>query len=714
MKFYSSGSTPRPVRLPAGVREWAWESMHGRYGDEAMKNWALPMDGVAGFEQMDTTEKYDAAVREIAQKAPVRICPQELVAGSATLGLAVLHQVPVTLGGKPALEGISHLTIRYDRTLHEGVDAYAREIEERLRDPSLDPGQTEFLHSLQNTVESMRLWHGRYLAAVKETRPEIYANLRQVPFGPARSFYEAVQALWFEFAFVRSCGGWPGIGRIDWLLGDYLKKDLAAGVLTRERAREILASLFIKGCEWIQSHTPPGSGDAQHYQNIVLAGVDENGREVTNEVTYLVLDIVEELAISDFPITVRLNTRSPEKLLRRTAQVMRHGGGILAVYGEETVLKALEAEGYAPSEARRFANDGCWEVQVPGRTCFGYMPFDGLQLFDRALGIEKDCPVPACRDAEEAYGLFREKLEETVRGLYRTVVTDVYHCAGGRWQLRQKGSPHSAVSLFEDGCIPNAASYYDLGPVYTVRSPHLGGAPDIANSLLAIQKLVFEQKKVSFGELVGLLRDNWAGREDLRLYAKNKLTYYGNDSDEADRWEARVLNDFAAMVHACEKEHPGCPVKFIPGISTFGRNVEWLPLRNAAAFGYHKGDILAGNDSPTPGTDFAGATSVIRSYCKAELSAQTCGAALDLRIFPETLRGEEGLVGLKSLLRGFVRLGGFFLQPDCVDAETLRAAQADPEAYKTLSVRISGWNARFVTLQKDWQEMIIERTQHTL
>ena len=534
-----------------------------------------------------------------------------------------------------------------------------------------------------------------------------------MPFAPARNFLEAVQALWFIFAFVRLCGNWPGIGRIDWLLGDYLQKDLAAGVLTKPEAREILASFFIKGCEWIQSQPRPGSGDAQHYQNIVLAGIDAAGREVTNDVTYLVLDIVEELAIADFPITVRLNSRSPERLLRKTAQVMRHGGGIVAVYNEDLILRALKNEGYPESEARSFANDGCWEIQIPGKTDFAYMPFDALQVFNRVLGVDSDGPVPAYPSAESLYQAFLEELKQTVEQLYQSHVRDVFCCTNGRWRRREAASPSSVVSLFEDGCIENTAPYFALGPVYTVRSPHIGGAPDVANSLYALQKAVFEEKRLSLRDMVTLLRGNWEGAEALRLYMKTHYVYYGNDSDEADAWHTRLLDDFAAIVGRCGGGE-GCPVKFIPGVSTFGRQIAWLPNRSATAFGCRRGDILAGNDSPTPGTDSAGATAIIRSYCKADLEKQSCGAALDIRIFPDTLRGENGIAALKALLRGFVQLNGCFMQLDTVDAQTLREAQRDPETYKTLSVRVSGWNARFITLEKEWQSMIIERTAQGL
>ena len=194
----------------------------------------------------------------------------------------------------------------------------------------------------------------------------------------------------------------------------------------------------------------------------------------------------------------------------------------------------------------------------------------------------------------------------------------------------------------------------------------------------------------------------------LRQYVRNRYTYYGNDS-EADGWLCRILRDFAELVHACNREDVA-PIKFVPGVSTFGRQIDWLPARSATAFGTRKGDILAGNSSPTPGTDLHGATAIIRSYCKANHELLTTGSALDIKLQPSVLDGDSGIPALTALIRSFVQLGGFFMQLDVMDPEILRAAQQDPMKYKTLSVRVSGWNARFITLQKDWQEMVINRT----
>ncbi|MBR6772229.1 MAG: hypothetical protein IKM29_02435 [Clostridia bacterium] len=711
MNFFTSASEKRPVYLCEETRKFAYESMHGKYGDEAMKAYAVVLDGVLGFEEMEPLDKYDTAIKLIAQNAPLRLCEGERVVGAATLGLAIGHMVPVTYKGEAVLGGVSHLTLNFETLLKKGLRGYRKEIAARQSLYATER-QRRFLQSLAAAEEAFEIWHGRYLELTKTENPRAHGILKKVPVAPAETFEEAVQTLWMEFAFARLCGIWPGIGRIDVLLGEYLKKDLEAGVVDLNEAREILASLFIKGCEWIRSSPEVGSGDAQHYQNIVLAGVDENGCEVTNEVTYLVLDIVEELGISDFPITVRVNENSPKKLLRRVAEVMRHGGGVVAVYNEPLILRSLKNAGYSDAEASRFANDGCWEVQIPGKTNFGYIPFDGLRVFERAFGLGGETEENF-RSIEDLYSNFLIELKKEVEGIYRSAVESAYYCENGKWYTHWN-DPASVVSLFEDDCIALAASYYDFGTRYTLRSPHIGGAPDVANSLAAIEELVFRRKAVSIERLREILKNNWEGEEELRLTAKNGIKYYGNDSEAADAFMARILNDFADVVCAVDKEHADCPVSFIPGVSTFGRQIEWRYVRHATAFGYRRGEILSGNASPTPGTDAAGLTSVIRSYTGADLSRQTSGAALDLRIAGSALAGEQGIEALIGLIRAFVRLGGFFLQIDTVSAETLRAAVENPEMFKTLSVRVSGWNARFVTLNREWQEMIINRTEQSV
>ncbi|MBQ9131423.1 MAG: hypothetical protein IJX62_02985 [Clostridia bacterium] len=706
MDFYTPKGMTRPVRLSEATRAFAYDSLHRKYGKDTLQTPAVTMDHVEHFETLSPLEQYDRAIEEIAKKAPIRICEGERISGAATLGWGIRHLVPASYGEKYIFYSTSHLTVDFETVLKRGVNGIRKDAEAAY-EKNKGTEREAFSKSCLRCLDAFALWRDRYLDALSGLPgyEANYQNLQRVPFQPAQSFYEAVQSLWFTFAFIRLCGNWPGIGRIDWLLGNYLKKDLAAGVLTMDEAREILAHFFIKGCEWINGQYI-GSGDAQHYQNILLGGIDENGNDVTNQVTYLVLDILEETGISDFPTTVRINKRTDEKLLRRVAEVMRLGGGILAVYGEDTVLEALRKDGYADDEAWKFANDGCWEVQIPGKTNFGYIPFDGLQILqkDTLNSYEGELDFS---DFEALYKQYTQDLRLGVERIFEEQSKRFLPRSrkDGAWAWKPV-SPCTVVSLFEEGCVKKGLSYQEGGPIYNIRSPHIGGLADVVNSLYAIKKLVYDEKKVTLAQLFRALRSDWEGEEALRRYALNRYAYYGNDNDEADEIAVRLLKDFSDV---CRSFNGRSGYRFNAGVSTFGRQLEWASKRLASPHGKKAGEVLAANTSPTPGTDKEGATAIIRSYCKADLTQLATGAALDVRLLPSSVRGEEGLQALMGLIRGFVALGGFFMQVDVADAAVLRAAQECPEDYQTLSVRVSGWNARFVTLNRQWQDMVIEQ-----
>ena len=709
MEFYTQNGRKRPVRLSEATRLFAFESLNRKYGLDTLKTDAVSVDDFEDFANLSSIAKYDIAIKKIAADSPIRICAGERISGAATLGMAIRHEIPAICNGKSVCSSVSHLTVDFETVLKKGVK-HIRANAENAYEKYQGTEKEDFSKSCLNCLEAFELWHSRYVNALAElpAYKANYENIKRVPIEPAENFYEAVQSLWFTFAFIRLCGNWPGIGRIDYLLGDYLKNDLASGILTLDEAREILAHFFVKGCEWINGQYI-GSGDAQHYQNILLAGIDENGNEATNEVTYLVLDILEELGISDFPTTVRVNKNTDEKLLRRVAEVMRYGGGMLAIYNEDLVISALIKEGYDEREARKFANDGCWEVQIPGKTYFMYSPFDSLQILQKKTlgGYGEDVDFSSF---EELYGQYSADLCDKVREICQEKMLRAFvQLESNKEQKWAPRMPCTVVSIFEEGCIERGLSYYEGGPIYHVYSPHIGGLADTVNSLYAIKKLVYDEKKLTLQELFSILQNNWEGEEELRQYVLNRYVYYGNDNDEVDGIASRLLSDFADV---CNSFGGRCAYRFPGGVSTFGRQLNWSPERLASPHGRKQGEVLAANASPTPNTDKEGATAIIRSYCKADLSKLTTGAALDIKLLPSSVEGEGGLQALVALMRGFVALGGFFMQPDVVDASLLREAQEHPEDYQTLSVRVSGWNARFVTLNKEWQDMVIEQNEH--
>ena len=679
-------------RLSDGTRALAARVLAGEYG-RAMANsdFALSPED----DGLPPELRSARAVRLVAERAPLRLRSGELLAGSAPLLEATFHRQPAA-----DVASTSHTTIGFERALREGLGAYRRRLAERGQREGLGQGQRQFLQAMAECLDAMAVWHARLLAGLDALGlATVRDRLARVPESPPGTFGEAVQALWFLWEFQRLCGNWSGIGRLDKMLGPYLARDLAAGTTTLDEARELLAHFWIKGAEWIgtrNSHIG-SSGDAQFYQNVVLGGVDEQGEPVLNDVTHLVLDIVEELHISDFPVAVRVGRQTPERLWRRIAEVQRLGGGIVSIYNDEVVVPALVDFGYPLAEARDYANDGCWEVLVPGRTAFGYRPFDLLPAVQRALGIEGDGEPPDDPDFETVYARFRAEMARLLEGVWQ-------QCA----QSFAGGPPSPLLSLFVDDCIERARPYHDRGARHSVRSPHAGGMPDAANSLHAVKTLVYEQRRLSLAELVGILRRDWEGHEELRREVARELVLYGNDSEPADAMLQRVFADYAALC-AARAEDNG--VLMPAGISTFGRELEFRKGRTATPFGARRGAILAPNISPTPGTDRRGPTAVVNSATKLDFRRLPCGTPLDLKLHPSAIAGQEGLAALVALLRAFADQGGFYLQVDVADARILRDAQARPELYPNLSVRISGWSARFVTLAPEWQEMVIQRTE---
>jgi pyruvate-formate lyase len=692
----------QPSRLSDETHAHALRSLSGEHGRSMVAaDFALDEAATAG---LSPEMRYAHAARLIAERAPIRILPGERIVGSATLLEAAWHQMPVA--GCPST---SHTTAGFHRVVPLGYRTLRAQCEERLARGDLDDKGRDLVEAMQVCLEAAATWTARHLEELerlagvstgseREGHVRLAGILRRVPEGPPTTFHEAVQSLWMLWAFQRLCGNWLGLGRIDQYLGPFLAEDLSEGRTTLDEAREVLAHFWIKGTEWTGvPDAGGGSGDGQYYQNVVLGGVNAQGSDVTNEVTYLVLDIIEELHICDFPVAVRIGRNSPERLLRRIAEVQRQGGGIVAVYNEEVVIEGLTRFGYALEEARGFANDGCWEVLVPGRTYFTYAPFDALRILQDVLGVTGEGPVAAYDDFESLYAAFRDRLAAHV---------EAFHEQADRFATG--GPPAPLLSLLVEDCIERGRGYYERGARYSVQAPHAGGLANVANSLLVLRTLVFEDGLMSLPDLVGILRQDWEGHEELRRMVQSRFDFYGNDAAEADALMRRVFDDYTELVGEV-KERAG--VLRPAGISTFGREIAWRYERGATADGHRVGEILATNFSPSPGTDRTGPTAAVQSYCGMDFTRTPNGATLELKLHPGSTAGEEGLQALVGLLRAFVDLGGFYMQVDVVDTALLLDAQQHPECYPNLSVRISGWSARFATLSREWQAMIIGRTQ---
>lgn len=710
-----------PHRLSELTHNLCKRAMSGEFGKEITANYCAIVDDPA-YESWDPYTQYNACIKAIVEQAPIRLTEGELISGSATLNKAREHEVPAALKGwedqsKSIFRSKSHLTPHYQKVIKRGVRGLEEEIAVSRQKNASRPERLAYLDHMEVTIGHMKHWHRRYLDAldqkIADSQGEVRARwqtirqtLDRVPMEPARNFREAVQSLWFMFVFQRLTGNWAAVGRIDWMLGPYLKKDLADGTITLDEAREYIAHFWIKGCEWVDTVTcighDDGGGDGQFYQNVVLSGQDAQGNDETNEVTYLILDVLEELRIADYPTSVRISKNSPEKLIRRVAEIVRLGGGLIAVYNDDVVIDALVNFGYSRQEACHYANDGCWEVQIPGKTCFGYWPWDVLaELQQHVLKLTEEGPSQLpYQSFEELYDAYIQRLKDRFYNFSMEKIR-LFFC------------PNIAISLLVENCILNGTDYgYKRGggAIYEVEAPHAGGLPDAANALQAIRWVVYEQKLMSLNEFMDIVKADWEGHEALRLRIRNELVYYGNGDPEGDAMMQRLYNAYVNEV-CNQKFFAG--VLFPPGISTFGRQVtpEFLDHRTANPDGHKKGDFLSNNISPTPGTDFRGATATLRSYGALDMRKLPGGTALEIKMSYATVRGEDGLDGLVDLLYAFCELGCHFMQLDVVDAHMLKQAQEDPENYGNLVVRVSGWSSRFRTLSEQWQRMVIERTE---
>ncbi|MDR1154427.1 MAG: hypothetical protein LBL04_06925 [Bacteroidales bacterium] len=691
----------RPQRLSVTTHQLAQRGLSGEFGRSLVKaDWSFPEEQDAS---LSPSQKYALAAMSVAQNAPLRILPGELVVGSATLLESANHVTPLL-----NISSTSHTTIGFEKVLKTGYSGLRAEINERLSRGNLDGHGTDLLQSMLKTLEAAAVWQNRNIQLLEkqmENAPaeeqascqRLIDTLKRVPENAPGNFREAVQSLWSMYAFQRLMGNWSGIGRMDQMLYPYLKKDLKENRITLDEARELIAHFWVKGTEWIGVSGP--TGDAQFYQNIILGGTDRNGNEVTNDVTYLVLDVIEELHISDYPVAVRLGKHTPEKLFRRVAEVQRFGGGIVSVYNEDVVIDGLVKFGYPEAEAREFTNDGCWEAIIPGKTAFIYWPFDMMQSFFRALNLDREQETPLEYDGFES--LYRAFVSELDRE-----IANMQHVLDTRYSDPDNTAP--LISMFVEGCIEKGKGYNERGPKYSVNGIHAGGVTDVANSLLVLKRLVFEEQCIGLNDFVKILRNNWDTNEGMRRLVQNRFAFYGNDDRESDAMMCRVYDDYTALM-AKVKERNG--VLRPCGISTFGREVDWRMMRRANPAGGKIGDILATNCSPSPGTDKKGPTAVLNSYCKMDFTKCCNGATVELKILPESVKGENGIRALVALAKTFREKKGFYMHIDIVDSATLVDAQMHPEKYPNLPVRVAGWSARFTTLCKEWQDMIIQRTQ---
>lgn len=614
---------------------------------------------------------------------------------------------------------VQHSIRDYAKLIRLGFSGIRSEIECELE--KLNPHQVEyagrrnFLQAALLVCEAGTALGHRYAELAEHmatkagtekerTRLERMAQLcRKVPEHGATTFFEAVQSLWL--GHILSCGE-DGIvsnsfGRLDQILYPYYKADLEAGRLNREEAVEIMVEFACK--------------HYLHYdvQAIVLGGCDKLGNDAVNEISYIILEATKRLGFIR-AISVRLHENSPETFIAVCAGMILNGGGIPFIFNDSCFVKGLSERGVALEDARDYAALGCVEITIPGKAnphavsgwinalkCLELALFGGR---DPHTGEQVGLQLPALDSMssfEEFYTAFFKQLEFFSRNM-------VFHCNRGEIAQREKG-PQPCLSLLTDDCIKRGQDITNGGAVYNWQSVCLMGLANVADSLAALRKLVFEEKKVMPLKLLDALRSNFSQDETLRLQLLKTVPKYGNDIDEVDMLATRVTKDFAELMDDMESPSGG---RYLVNLFSFRDNLRFGHCTGATPDGRLAGEAFAYSLSAHPGRDVKGITAMLRSLSKIPHCMGAAGTAAIIDISPQLFEDIDGNERMSMIIKSLIKIGVGQAQFNVFTAERLRLAQAEPEKYGNIPVRVAGYSQLFNFLDKPTQDHVIARTKH--
>lgn len=542
---------------------------------------------------------------------------------------------------------------------------------------------------------------------------------RHVPAHAPRDFWEALQAYWFtHLGVVTELNTWDSFcpGRFDQHLYPFYRQGMEDGTLTREEAKELLECLWVK---FNNQPAPPKvgvtaaeSGTYTDFANINTGGLRSDGSDGVNEVTYLVLDVIDEMHLLQPSSNLQLSKRSPDAFLRRGLEIVRQGWGQPSIFNADAVVEELLRQGKSLEDARCGGISGCVETGAFGKEAYiltGYFNLpkvleitlnNGVDpLTGKKIGIEAG-DSHNFSSYRQVFDAFRKQLHHfidvKVRG--NNVIERLY----------ADYMPAPFLSILVDDCIAKGKDYNDGGPRYNTNYI-MGVAPaTCTDSLAAIKYHVFDRRTLPMNELLEAVAHNFEGFEKTRQLLWNKTPKFGNDDDYADVILQDVFNAFFDEVNGRRNTKGG--YYRVNYLSTTC-HVYFGSMTGATPDGRKKREPLSDGISPAQGADRHGPTAVINSAAKMD-QVRTGGTLLNQKFTPQLLEGDEGLTKIAHLVRSYFRLDGHHIQFNVVTAATLRAAQANPEKYRDLIVRVAGYSDYFCDLTRALQDEIIARTEH--
>ena len=533
---------------------------------------------------------------------------------------------------------------------------------------------------------------------------QMAAACANVPARGAKTLFEAVQSFWL--AHILTCGedgiNANSIGRLDQILQPYFKADRKAGRTTEAAALELMEELALK--LYLDYEV----------QAICLGGVDARGKNAVNTMTHLILDSARNVGfVRD--ISVRLHKESPPDLVRKCAEMIAQGGGIPFFFNDDCFLKALNDRGIPLKDARDYAPIGCIELTIPGKAnphavsgwinaakCLELALFNGQdprtgEQFGPATG-----DLTTMKSYDELWANYRKQLEFFSKRM-------VYFCNRRELAQRERG-PLPCWSILTDDCIARGRDITDNGAKYMYHEVCFMGTANTADSLCAIRKLVFEEKKIAPAALLAALKSDFAGQESLRQMLLTGAPKYGNDAPEVDEIAVRVTNDFIDLM---DTFHSALGGRYFVHLFTFLCNIAFGKGLGATPDGRRAGEPLAYSLSAHQGRDVNGVTALLRSLARLPHNRAAGATAAIIDLDPKLVEGEAGITRLAQLITAAIRMGIGQMQFNVVTAERLRQAQADPEHYGNLPVRVAGYSQMFKLLTPELQEHVIARHKHT-
>lgn len=627
----------------------------------------------------------------------------------------------------------AHVILDYEKILREGLVKMRADVAAKLDDPGLDPKQREFLESVKIAFDGVMIFARRLAERIEreltavgnEARKAELSKMldicRKVPFGPAETFREAIQSMWTVKTAVEvahpvylSC-----FGRIDQNLYPYYRKDIDRGNITREEARELLNELLLK----IMSHNiRPESNILSNFYHrylgsmpITLGGVSRDGEDASNELTYLFIEAAHQSkAITN--VSVRISPKTPDELLLKIADALREGTSSFSLFGDDINIEAMMRRGFSLEDARDYAVMGCVETTCPGKT--GAMSANALQL-SRLLDItlrNGDSKILAGTikgdglrtgdpDTFRTFDDFIDALQKQAAYFIGKIV------AGSdlRDKLFERIQPAPYLSAFVDGCIDNKKDLtaggcrYELSGISFVNS-----IANMTDSLYVIKKLIFEDRKYSFRELLDAIDNNYVGYEKILSDIKKLEGKWGNGNPETDNLARDVMKRMFAETYKYRSYKGGPFVAYV--ISMITHTIDGR-LSIASLDGRPAATPYAASCNPY-NVDRSGVTATLRSVAALPFE-DVMGCAVNVKFHPTGIgENPEARAKWVSLIKTYFQLGGSQIQPTVVSSEMLRDAQSRPEMHRDLIVKVGGYSTYFVDLGREIQEEIIGRTEH--